>query len=464
MGQSTSINKFPVVTPYTLKGKTLVLLLKVIYKLVGIFNSKKWRAPIHGFEENPAFFKLKDIIYLGYKYYIHPPTEFETDVVAYFKNQDLSFSLPVHFELESEITISAGGDLMPYARINDKNCAHLWDDVGSWFFGSDIVFANLETPIHLKEKPSAVPEIMLVNMLFNGSEELFDIFSGSKLYKGYDIVSTANNHSLDMGIEGINSTIDFLEKNGVAFTGTARNEEERNKIAMIEKKGIKVAFIAYTYSLNNLELNSNESYFVNHIRLNTVNPDLQPIKSDVIKAHQQGADIIILSLHTGNAYQSYPSKHTIENYHAIFEECGADIILGSHPHNPQPMEKYVFNCPITKLQKQGFAIYSLADFIAYDIFVWDRLIPLLKLTISKGSVNGKKYCQLSKVELLPVYNWGNRKGGEIRLFDLKRLISNGFPDYFTKKCRAEAKYLNEYCDTFLVKEKQRIVLKSEHNY
>ena len=124
------------------------------------------------------------------------------------------------------------------------------------------------------------------------------------------------------------------------------------------------------------------------------------------------------------------------------------------------MEKYVFSCPITKQQKNGFAIYSLADFVAYDIFVWDRMVPLLKLTVSKGFLNGKLHTQLSKVTLKPVYIWGSKTTNEIRFFDLKKLIVNGFPNYFTKKCKAEANYLNEHCDTFLVTEKQKHTLAS----
>jgi len=460
MARTKSINTFPVVLPYSLTGKVVVVVLKAIYIFIGFFKAKKWQAPPLNFEENPAYYKSDDIMFLGYKYYIQPPQIFEHNQAEYFKNQDLNFPLPYGFEAQSSITISVGGDLMPYARINEHNTKHLWEDVGDWFFGSDIVFANLETPIDVSRKPSSVPEIMVYNMLFNGGESLFNIFSGNGKYKGYDVVSTANNHSLDMGEKGVEKTIEFLEKHNVAFCGTARTSAESKIFPILERNGIKIAFIAYTYSLNHLELENGKEFLVNHIRLNTENPDVSAIKIDVENAHHRGAELVVLSLHTGNAYQVYPSNHTINNYHKIFNECGVDIILGSHPHNPQPMEKYVFTCPITKQQKNGFAIYSLADFVAYDIFVWDRLVPLLKLTVTKGFLNGKLHTQLSKVTLKPVYNWGSKTTNEIRFFDLKKLIVSGFPNYFTKKCNAEATYLNEHCDTFLVTEKQKHTLAS----
>jgi hypothetical protein len=168
---------------------------------------------------------------------------------------------------------------------------------------------------------------------------------------------------------------------------------------------------------------------------------------------------VVLSAHTGNAYQPMPSPHTIEIYHRVFSECGVDIILGSHPHNPQPMEKYDYICPFTKTNKSGFAIYSLGDFVAYDIFVWDRLVPLLKLDIVKIKDEGIIKTVLKSVKIKPAFNWGNPDGKEMRFLDLKKWISaNEFPTYFTKNCQLEMLELNRFCDTYLLPDNQCINL------
>ncbi|KOY87010.1 hypothetical protein AD998_13435 [bacterium 336/3] len=443
--------QFPTVLPFSTKGKILVGILRILYFVIGLFF-RKWRSPIADFEENPAFFKAKDILYLGYKYYIKPPYQYPSHIVEHFQNQNFDFILPNNFEIKSKISVSVGGDLMPYEWIQKPYTKHLWDEVGEFFFGTDIVFANLETPIDINKPASLVPEVMLSDMHFNGNEEMFEVFSGNGKYKGYDVLSTANNHSMDMGAEGVLETIKFLEQKNIAYTGTAKSPQERQNFPILERNGIKIAFIAYTYSLNQFLLSPQEAYLVNTERLNTPDVDLKQIKEDVLHAHIKGADLVMLSLHTGNAYQMYPSEHTVAIYHRIFEECGVDAILGSHPHNPQPMEKYVFTCPITRHQKQGVAIYSLADFVAYDIFVLDRLVPLLKLHIVKGiTQEGNTHTQIEAIEVKPVYNWGKKnvlKGKEMRFLDLEILIqkihANQTPEFMSKLCVKEALYLYEY--------------------
>jgi poly-gamma-glutamate synthesis protein (capsule biosynthesis protein) len=134
------------------------------------------------------------------------------------------------------------------------------------------------------------------------------------------------------------------------------------------------------------------------------------------------------------------------------------VILGYHPHNAQPMEKYTFKDPFTNEEKQGFAIYSTADFIAYDIFVWDRMIPLLKLKFQQSSHTGKT--KLSEIELKPTYMWGTKfpeKGKEeIRMLDLKKLIKNlesqQIPSFLDTLSIEEAFYLNDFCNRYFLPE------------
>ncbi len=462
---------------YTLRGRILVMILRILYSFIALFYGKKWKRPPLDFEENPAFYTFKDVVFLGYKYYFRPPSEFLEEITSHFKNQKLDFSPPNNFISQTQITISAGGDLMPYEWIQKKYTKHLWDEIGTFFFDNDIVFANLETPINLACAPSYVPEVMLNDMLFNANEEMFDIFNGNTTtnktpFKGFDVLSTANNHSLDMGESGVLSTIDFLENKQIKHTGTSKDKENKQNFPILERKGIKIAFIAYTYSMNKFQNIKDKEYLVNHIRVNhaqCTETDILPIIEDVALAYSRGADLVILSLHTGNAYQALPSAHTINIYHKIFEKTGVDIILGSHPHNPQPMEQYNFFCPIKKINKKGFCIYSLADFVAYDIFVLDRLIPLLKLTVQKGIITTTKegisqtimHTQLTNVLLKPIYNWGTKNvkkdtnvaAREMRFLDLKQTLqlvqNNQKPAFMTDKCVQELYLLNDFYEKYL---------------
>ncbi|MEY4525735.1 MAG: hypothetical protein RIR57_1105, partial [Bacteroidota bacterium] len=168
---------------------------------------------------------------------------------------------------------------------------------------------------------------------------------------------------------------------------------------------------------------------------------------DVVKAKQEGANFVILSLHYGNAYQAYPCAHIIENTKRIFEECGPDVILGGHPHNVQPMAAYPFKCPHTGVEKRGFVLFSFGDFVAYDIFNWCHLSVYLKLEISQMSdvksqiantenvknivarheatEGASKRTILTKVTAIPVYACGiyrSRTDRELRFLDARKTM------------------------------------------
>lgn len=394
-------------------------------------------------------------MYLGYKYYVQPPRRAQADLAGHFRAQSLDFRPPAAFRPETRLTMSTGGDLMPYAWINARSTKQLWTELGDWFFGADLVFANLETPIDSSKSPALVPEVMLNDMYFNGSPEMFRVFSGNGGYPGYDLLSTANNHSLDAGAAGLRATMDFLDAQGVPFAGTARSADEQARLPILERNGIRVAFLAWTSNLNKLVPPVGQEYLVNYLRLNRRDVDLSPIAAQVREARAQGADLVVASLHTGNAYQAYPSAHTVEVFHRVFRECGVDVLLGGHPHNPQPMEQVPFTDPISGQPKQGFAIYSLADFVAYDIFAWCRLMPFLKLTVEKGTLHGRGHTQLTQVQVRPAYLWGTkspRPGEEdLRFLDLFRLMreldAGRRPAYFTDLCEREARHLEWFCRT-----------------
>ena len=416
---------------FTPEGKALVFLMRIIATIIRFFYGKKFDIPLENYLEDARYFKFpsRDLFYFLYKYYHRPPTVDDTDgaTKAYFAKQNFDDLVPFGFEEKISVTFTAAGDLMPYEWIKKEYCQALWDDIGEDFFSSDIIFANLETPISCSEPASYVPEMMLNDMYFNGSSEMFDIFNGNKKYKGFDVLSTANNHSLDMGEDGLRANIAFLNEKNIPYVGTATSEKDRDNFPILEKNGIKIAFLAYTYSMNKMLNPEGKTYLCNHIELNKPDVDLQLLKNQVFMAKTKGADLVVASVHYGNAYQAFPSKHIVKNTHRFFDECGVDIVLGGHAHNIQPMENYDFVCPISKEQKKGFVIYALGDFIAYDIFTWGHLPVYLKMKISKGIFEGKEKTILTKVEAKPIYVCGvyhSRKKRELKFLDAKKLMQN----------------------------------------
>jgi Bacterial capsule synthesis protein PGA_cap len=463
----------PIVKAYALKGKILVKILRGLLWVLHIFMGKAWQRAPQYFHDDPRLYNIWDILFFAYKYYFKSPLEDDAGgkIEAFIRENPPVFNHE-NIKIDSEITLHAGGDLMPYEWIQPQFCKHLWDDIGDDFFNADIRFANFETPINLSKPASLVPEVMLNDMNFNGDKEMFSLFNPKdntpsrsnrnfvpqqyfhdKYQKkwSFDVLSTANNHSLDMGEEGVFTTIDFLEKQGIKHVGTSKTKENRLDFPIIEQNGIKIAFIAYTFSMNQMTNPEGKEWLVNHLEVNQSDVDLSPLKNDILYAREvKKADFVVLSLHYGNAYQPYTGAHIFENTKRIFDTCGCDVILGGHAHNVQPAMRYDFVCPMTFKKKQGFVLFSFSDFVAYDIFNWCHLSVYLKLRIGKGKnierseipnpfgTEGVSETVLLESVMKPVYACGvyqDENNRDLRLLDaekwLEKIEKEGKPDFMT---------------------------------
>jgi len=401
------------VRPYSTKGKILCYTIQCLCFFIALFRGKKWERAIE-FEENPRTMTFRDLVYFSYKYYYKSPLLPSADKIKkHFSEKSDNTA-----DFKTLLTVSIGGDLMPYDLITPENTKHLWEEVGADFFGSDIVFANLETPLDKDKKSNAVPEVMLNHMYFNTDETTFEVFSGHGIYKGYDILSIANNHSLDMGETGLEKTINFLERTGIKTVGAKKDKSDKD-FQIIEVKGVKIGFVAYTYSLNEFLPAEGREWMVNYLPLNTADCDLNMILEQVTACKEAGAEFIICSMHCGNAYQAYPSAQTIALYEKVFKTCGVDVIAGGHPHNLQPWKTYAYTDPFSGKAKTGFAIYSLADFIAYDIYTWCHLCAYLQLEIGRGA-DGKI---LFRPRVKPMVML--REDGQLKLKYAERLLNSG---------------------------------------
>ena len=169
---------------------------------------------------------------------------------------------------------------------------------------------------------------------------------------GFDVLLTANNHCLDRQGKGLERTIHLLDSLQLAHVGTYIHQEERNKRypLLIEKKGFRIALLAYTYDTNGLRPTG--SNIVNYI-------DKEEIKTDIQSARQMHPDAIIACMHWGNEYQSLPSKSEKDLAQWLISQ-GVNHIIGSHPHVIQPIELYSDK----QTPDQHLIVYSLGNFIS----------------------------------------------------------------------------------------------------
>lgn len=256
------------------------------------------------------------------------------------------------YEINSQhIKISAIGDIMAhdtlqyYAITTENKYLTLFESTKFIFLNDDLTIGNLETPVCDNKPIRNYP-------LFNAKHSLI---TGLKL-AGIDIVSTANNHSLDQGKEGVLSTIESLKKENILFSGTGENPENAKKPLIFLSNGIVIGFIAATFSINGIPYKEEK----NTPSINYFKDTKEDIENfcNIIKEYSKIVDIMIVSYHCGIEYESTPLKYHEEIYKK-FADSGACVVLIHHPHVLQKIEYYK-----TIDNRETLIAYSLGNFIS----------------------------------------------------------------------------------------------------
>jgi poly-gamma-glutamate synthesis protein (capsule biosynthesis protein) len=411
----------------------LRLLLRIILGAARLLRPKQFSAsrPVEG---NAAHFKKGEAFWWGYKYFYRAIENPEPDkgIAEHFARQTMDFSLPEGFIPQDHaegITIAAGGDIMPTDNLRAGSAAHLWDEAADFYFSADIRYANLEAPIAAGRELSVMAKNILEPPAMNNVPEAFDLCwrNGG----GINFFSTANNHALDMGEAGLLDTLEFLDRKGVPHVGTSRTLTEQDDIPVIEKNGIRTAFLSYTFSTNRRKSPEGKEYLVNHLRLNNQDCDIALIKRHIaIARREKQADIIIACLHWSLEFESFPTQNTINRGHQLLE-AGIDVIIGNHAHGLQPAECYPFRDPDTGIEKKGLIIYALGDLVSWQPVPNTRLTALARIHLQKGRLKGIPVSLVSGVEFKPLYSWVTYQRPlfqrdrcvDFRLLDLKNTAS-----------------------------------------
>ncbi|MCF8011690.1 MAG: CapA family protein [Clostridiales bacterium] len=273
----------------------------------------------------------------------------------------------------SEITIAAVGDVMVHSP--QYRAAYLGGDkqydftsvfkpVKKYIAGADLALANLETTLSGADKKySGYPR-------FNSPAQM----AAALKKTGFDILITANNHSMDRGEYGVIKTIENIEKTGLDNVGTARSKKERDTLSIKDIKGIKTAVLAYTYGTNGLPLPEGKPYLVNLI-------EREKMVKDIERARNSGADMVLVYLHFGTQYQR-DARESQQNLVDFLFDNGADIVLGSHPHVLQQIKlKDIITEHGNK--KKVLAAYSLGNFVSNQRSRYRDSSIILHVTLKK---------------------------------------------------------------------------------
>ena len=273
----------------------------------------------------------------------------------------------------------------------------------------DLAYYNQETILGGKEIGlSTYP-------CFNSPYEVGDAFIDA----GFNLVSLANNHTLDRGITAINNSCNYWKSKDVYVSGSYCSQEDRDYIKIYEKNGIKYALLSYTTTTNGIRIPEGKNYLVNVY-------DPETVKNDILK-YRDKVDLLMVAMHWGEEYTHdiVDEQKEIANY---LSSLNVDIIIGSHPHVVEPIE-FINNTLV---------IYSLGNFISAQNGINKLTGLMVSVDIYKKS--NEKNITLDNVLADLTYTYSNNnKGyrGNYKIYPYSKLNDSIFSNY------------NEYYQTYM---------------
>ncbi|GAA3010248.1 CapA family protein [Streptomyces fulvorobeus] len=316
-------------------------------------------------------------------------------------------------------TLVASGDVLPHSSVIDRAAA----DAGGRGYdfapmlkgaapvvsGADLAICHMETVYGEAGGPyTGYPS-------FKSPPEVAQGLRAT----GFDSCSTASNHTLDDGADGVRRTLDALDKEGIAHAGSARSAAEAARPTLLKagrgRHAAKVAHLAYTYGTNDVPLPEGQPWAVNLI-------DRRRIVADARAARRAGADVVAVSLHWGTEWQDEPDEEQLTLGRQLTAATSAgrpdiDLVLGTHAHVPQAYEKV----------NGTWIIYGMGDQVAGAMINYEGAQDprgnqgsIGRFTFAPPAGPGKRWT-VSKAEFVP--HWYDTTAG--RVVNLNTAIDEG---------------------------------------
>ena len=330
--------------------------------------------------------------------------------IAVFKNVIIDSTIPT----SSKLTLTMVGDALVHSPIYKdayKNGIYdfnsIFTEIEDEFKESDLLYYNAESIIGGEVLDySGYP-------LFNTPKE----FGETMIHMGFNVVSRANNHTLDKGEIGLFNSCNFWNKYPDILTnGSACTKDERDHIKIMEKNGIRYALLSYTIMTNGIK--PKKDYYVNIYSDEQAEIDIESIKNNT--------DIILVAMHWGEEYQSIPNE-TQKRISAYLSGLGVNIIIGTHPHVIEPVEWI----------NDTLVLYSLGNFLSAQTTVhnYERRIGLIaNVDIIKITTDNETKIILDNFNTNLVYTFSNGYKN-YKLYPFNKLNDNilkNYKDYKTK--------------------------------
>lgn len=227
---------------------------------------------------------------------------------------------------------------------------------------------------------------------------------------GFNMVSLANNHALDMGEDGIQNSLAYWQQKKVFLAGCNESAQAEQMIDVYELNNISFAFLSYTYGTNGLVAPQGKEYLVNVY-------DEETLKNDVSKAKEM-ADVVIVSMHWGEEYQHDPSDEQ-QRLAKLIADSGADIIIGSHPHVIQPVVWI----------DDTIVYYSLGNLISAQDSLPSLIGMMGSVKITKSVIDGVVDIEISQPKADLLYTYYTNDYSFFKVYTFDELNEDILPDH-----------------------------------
>lgn len=233
---------------------------------------------------------------------------------------------------DSRVKLSFVGDVIFASTVEnvlrDKGFDYPYTNVKSYLQDADLTIANLESPITSRGVAQKKEYV------YRSPAEALKAFAET----GFDLVNMANNHILDYGVEGLLDTFDNLDKAGIKHVGAGRNVSEAFQPVIVEKKGIKIAFLGFSKVVDNADWKAGK-YKDGKDRPGVADTYALEMPIEAIKQAKSKADLVVVIAHWGIERNDMPESYQ-RDFARKYVDAGADLIIGGHPHVLQGFESY----------------------------------------------------------------------------------------------------------------------------
>lgn len=236
--------------------------------------------------------------------------------------------------------IAAVGDVLLDRAVGDQikknGTDYPWEEVAPYLRGADLTIANLETSVSTRGKAEPGK-----TYTFRSRPETLD----GLVNAGIDLVSIANNHTLDFGPVALQDTIDNLDQRGILHAGAGKNLDEAIAPTIIERNGQRIGFLAFNRVLP-------EGWAAGKNKPGVASGYDDKAILEAVRTLRARVDVVVVSMHWGIERELKFHKGQQQFGRALID-AGAYLVLGHHPHVTQGLEFY----------KKGLIAYSLGNFV-----------------------------------------------------------------------------------------------------